>query len=57
MRYVFQALNLDFPTLFRRSPPHQQRLLHSAISRFIETINCPLIITSRDRRSQRQRPY
>ncbi|WP_392532244.1 ATP-binding protein [Nostoc sp. C117] len=29
---------------------------NSAISRFIETINCPLIITSRDRRRQRQRP-
>ncbi|MEH1806298.1 ATP-binding protein [Nostoc sp.] len=28
---------------------------NSAISRFIETINCPLIITSRDRRRQRQR--
>ncbi|MEH2137461.1 ATP-binding protein [Nostoc sp.] len=29
---------------------------NSAISRFIETINCPLIITSRDRRNQKQRP-
>ncbi|MEH2109635.1 hypothetical protein [Nostoc sp.] len=29
---------------------------NNAISRFIETINCPLIITSRDRRRQRQRP-
>ncbi|MBW4615157.1 MAG: ATP-binding protein [Desmonostoc vinosum HA7617-LM4] len=28
----------------------------SAITRFIESINCPLIITSRDRRRQRQRP-
>ncbi|BAZ33138.1 AAA ATPase central domain-containing protein [Cylindrospermum sp. NIES-4074] len=28
----------------------------SAIARFIESINCPLIITSRDRRRQRQRP-
>ncbi|MBN3924857.1 MAG: ATP-binding protein [Nostoc sp. NMS4] len=29
---------------------------NSAIARFIESIHCPLIITSRDRRRQRQRP-
>ena len=28
----------------------------SAIARFIESINCPLIVTSSDRRRQRQRP-